>query len=72
MAAGFCDNLFTFPAAALEQDELIVRFRPYDDVLFDMPAEPSLFDQDIEVNRVVPESDYNGDVHFAEITFLKK
>lgn len=69
MAAGFCDNVFALPATVLGKESVSVRFRPYDDVLFDFPSEPSSYDMDIETNIMSSSIKYAGDIHFAEISF---
>ena len=69
MAQGFCDVVYILPDA-LDKDEVSVRFAPSrDGVLYDLPAESSLFDVDIEGNQMKRTSQYNGDIHFAEISF---
>ena len=52
------------------QETVKVRFAPSTDgVLFDFPSESSLFAQDREGNVMKVSSQYNGDIHFAEISF---
>ena len=69
MAQGFCDVVYILPDA-MDKDEVSVRFAPSrDGVLYDLPAESSLFDVDIEGNQMKRTSQYNGDIHFAEISF---
>ena len=69
MAHGFCDVVYILPDV-MDKDNVSVRFAPSKDgVLFDFPAESSLFAEDIEGNIIKPTSQYNGDVHFAEISF---
>ena len=70
MAQGFCDVVYLLPAEVMDKDNIIVRFAPSTDgVLFDFPSESSLFAQDIEGNVMKRTSQYNGDIHFAEISF---
>jgi hypothetical protein len=70
MAQGFCDVVYLLPAEVMGRDNVTVRFAPSTDgVLFDFPSESSLFDQDIEGNVMKRTSQYNGDIHFAEISF---
>ena len=70
MAQGFCDVVYLLPSDMMGQENVLVRFAPSTDgVLFDFPAESSLFAQDIEGNVMKVSSQYNGDIHFAEISF---
>ena len=69
MAQGFCDVVYVLPDV-MDKDNVTVRFAPSTDgVLYDLPAESSLFDMDIEGNQMKKTSQYNGDIHFAEISF---
>lgn len=69
MAHGFCDVVYVLPDV-MDKESVSVRFAPSTDgVLFDMPAEASLFDDDIEGSMMRTTSQYNGDIHFAEISF---
>jgi hypothetical protein len=62
--------VYLLPAEVKGRDNVTVRFAPSTDgVLFDFPSESSLFDQDIEGNVMKRTSQYNGDIHFAEISF---
>lgn len=70
MAQGFCDVAYLLPSDMMGQENVLVRFAPSaDGILFDFPAESSLFAQDIEGNVMKVSSQYNGDIHFAEISF---
>jgi hypothetical protein len=70
MAQGFCDVTYLLPAEVMDQESVKVRFAPSTDgVLFDFPSESSLFAEDIEGNVMKRTSQYNGDIHFAEISF---
>ena len=70
MAHGFCDVVYLLPDEIMDKENVRVRFAPSKDgVLFDFPAEASLFGQDIERNTMKPSLTYNGDIHFAEISF---
>ena len=70
MAQGFCDVTYLLPVEVMDQDDVKVRFAPSTDgVLYDFPAESSLFAEDIEGNVMKRSSQYNGDIHFAEISF---
>ena len=70
MAQGFCDVVYLLPSDMMGQENVKVRFAPSTDgVLFDFPSESSLFAQDIEGNVMKVSSQYNGDIHFAEISF---
>ena len=69
MAQGFCDVVYLLPDV-MDKDNVSLRFAPSTDgILFDFPSEYSLFDEEIEGNMMKPTSQYNGDIHFAEISF---
>lgn len=71
MAQGFCDVVYLLPSDVMDKDDVWIRFAPSTDgVLFDFPAEASAFADDIEGNVVMEASQYNGDIHFAEISFM--
>ena len=62
---GFADNAFVLPAEVLGKDEVRLRFRPYDDVLFEYILDETDFESDCETGTVMSTSEYECELRFA-------
>jgi len=62
---GFADNAFVLPAEVLGQSDLRLRFRPYDDVLFEYILDETDFREDCETGTVTATSQYECEMRFA-------
>ena len=64
---GFGQHVCMLPSAALGQDELLVRIRPYDDVVASIALG---WDDDPEDNRIIAATDFICGVRFGNISIM--